>query len=244
MAGLKVAEIFGPTLQGEGYLIGTPCYFVRLGGCDYRCLWCDSLHAVLPEAVRALPTMTEDQISSALAELPGYAKWVILSGGNPLVWDLTALVEDLHAERYKVSVETQGSIWKDWLLDVNHVCLSPKPPSSGMPDAHPDWVERLSKVVYQLEVGKIQHDLKIVIFSEDDLDFARLCRKLFPHTTMYLSVGTYVPGTPYVPHSRPDQFILERTARFWEIIKNDHDLGTCRLLPQYHVLLWGHARGV
>ena len=43
---LRIAEIFGPTIQGEGALIGEPTVFVRAGGCDYRCSWCDSLHAV------------------------------------------------------------------------------------------------------------------------------------------------------------------------------------------------------
>ena len=43
---IRVSEIFGPTIQGEGALIGQPTVFVRTGGCDYRCSWCDSLHAV------------------------------------------------------------------------------------------------------------------------------------------------------------------------------------------------------
>ena len=43
---IRVNEIFGPTIQGEGALIGQPTIFVRTGGCDYRCSWCDTLHAV------------------------------------------------------------------------------------------------------------------------------------------------------------------------------------------------------
>ncbi len=43
---IRISEIFGPTIQGEGALIGQPTVFVRTGGCDYRCAWCDSLHAV------------------------------------------------------------------------------------------------------------------------------------------------------------------------------------------------------
>jgi 7-carboxy-7-deazaguanine synthase len=46
-----VVEVFGPTIQGEGALAGLPTLFVRFGGCDYRCSWCDSLLAVLPEQV-------------------------------------------------------------------------------------------------------------------------------------------------------------------------------------------------
>src|SRR5260370_15944522 len=46
---IRISEIFGPTIQGEGPLIGHPTVFVRTGGCDYRCRWCDTLYAVLPE---------------------------------------------------------------------------------------------------------------------------------------------------------------------------------------------------
>ena len=46
---IRISEIFGPTIQGEGPLMGRPTVFVRTGGCDYRCRWCDTLYAVLPE---------------------------------------------------------------------------------------------------------------------------------------------------------------------------------------------------
>jgi organic radical activating enzyme len=46
---IRISKIFGPTIQGEGPLIGRPIVFVRTGGCDYRCSWCDTLYAVLPE---------------------------------------------------------------------------------------------------------------------------------------------------------------------------------------------------
>ena len=49
MKKVRVSEIFGPTVQGEGPLIGKPTVFVRTGGCDYRCNWCDTLYAVLPK---------------------------------------------------------------------------------------------------------------------------------------------------------------------------------------------------
>jgi len=53
MSEIRISEIFGPTIQGEGPLIGTPTVFVRTAGCDYRCTWCDTLYAVLPDIVRA-----------------------------------------------------------------------------------------------------------------------------------------------------------------------------------------------
>jgi len=61
---IAISEIFGPTVQGEGPLIGQPTVFVRTGGCDYRCVWCDTLYAVLPEHrsewVLMKPTEIED----------------------------------------------------------------------------------------------------------------------------------------------------------------------------------------
>ena len=55
---MKVVETFGPTIQGEGPYAGRVCHFVRFGGCDYRCTWCDSMHAVDPGLVRIADDLT------------------------------------------------------------------------------------------------------------------------------------------------------------------------------------------
>jgi len=135
MTAFPVVEVFGPTIQGEGELAGMPTAFVRFGGCDYRCSWCDSLHAVLPEHVRGAHRMTPAQIAAALEALPGRPDWVTLSGGNPALLELGDLVALLHAAGRRVAVETQGSVWRDWLGDVDLLTISPKPPSSGMATA-------------------------------------------------------------------------------------------------------------
>jgi 7-carboxy-7-deazaguanine synthase len=96
---LPIVEIFGPVLQGEGRMIGAQTHFVRLGYCDLRCSWCDTLYAVLPEQVRELSTqMTPEQIAERLRELNPHTPWVTLSGGNPVMHDLSALVRLLHAD--------------------------------------------------------------------------------------------------------------------------------------------------
>ena len=59
---IRISEIFGPTVQGEGPLIGCPTVFVRTGGCDYRCSWCDTLYAVLPEFSGDWRAMSEAEI--------------------------------------------------------------------------------------------------------------------------------------------------------------------------------------
>src|SRR4051794_6252753 len=80
-----VIEIFGPTIQGEGALAGAPTMFVRFGGCDYRCSWCDSMYAVDPAQVRENAVKMEPQeiIGELLRQLGaarGKGMWVTLSG--------------------------------------------------------------------------------------------------------------------------------------------------------------------
>ena len=130
-----VTEIFGPTVQGEGEHQGKPAYFIRFGGCDYRCEWCDTPHAVLPQAVRAAERLDAFEIVERLRSLPPGPGWVVITGGNPALHELGALVNALQEHNYKVSVETQGSRWKEWLRDCDSICVSPKPPSSGMEES-------------------------------------------------------------------------------------------------------------
>ena len=83
---IRISEIFGPTIQGEGALIGQPTVFVRCGGCDYRCTWCDTLHAVDSDYRHDWPPMTAAAIWRKVVELSGNrALMVALSGGNPAI---------------------------------------------------------------------------------------------------------------------------------------------------------------
>jgi 7-carboxy-7-deazaguanine synthase len=81
---IRISEIFGPTIQGEGPLIGRPTVFVRTAGCDYRCRWCDTLYAVLPEYRDEWTQMTTSEILARVTELTANKHVLIsLSGGNP-----------------------------------------------------------------------------------------------------------------------------------------------------------------
>src|SRR3954471_18698653 len=96
-----VIEIFGPTIQGEGAEAGLPTHFVRLGGCDFRCSWCDTMYAVDPAAVRANSVrMSTDEIVDQIAALEGSPGWVTLSGGNPALHHFGPLVDSLQATGY------------------------------------------------------------------------------------------------------------------------------------------------
>jgi len=243
-----LVEAFGPTLQGEGLMIGTPCYFLRVGGCDYRCSWCDSLHAVLPSLVRLSPRVTWEEAVERIHDLPGKAEWVVLSGGNPLVWDLEDLVHGLQAKGFSVMVETQASIFRDWVNLCDFVVLSPKPPSSGMPHAHSDWADTLEQFVNSLELSVTAYQIKVVVFNDEDLTFAREIHSWYPDTKMTISCGTFAPTTPYTRSERGVQDeardILARTATIAAKVLADPVLGNVPVHPQYHVLLWGHAKGV
>src|ERR1700722_852144 len=90
---ILISEIFGPTVQGEGPLIGRPTVFVRTAGCDYRCTWCDTLHAVLPEHRGEWQLMTPPEIMGQIAELSGgYPVLVTISGGNPALQPVAPLL--------------------------------------------------------------------------------------------------------------------------------------------------------
>jgi 7-carboxy-7-deazaguanine synthase len=243
---LPVVEVFGPTIQGEGALAGLSTYFVRLGYCDYRCSWCDSMYAVDPELVHAnAERLTPLEIGERLRELDAGPEWVTLSGGNPAIHDLGALVETLHDVGFKLCVETQGSFWRDWLTEVDMLTVSPKPPSSGM--ATPERIAVVHDFMEKAEtyLPARRRALKIVVFDEFDLAWASLFlrgyRDDWEH--VFISVGTDAPrpGEP-LPVSRAQ--VCDRTRWLFEHVASDPKLSHVRVLPQLHVLAWGHARAV
>ncbi|NCP78596.1 MAG: 7-carboxy-7-deazaguanine synthase QueE, partial [Desulfuromonadales bacterium] len=134
---IRIAEIFGPTIQGEGALIGQPTIFVRTGGCDYRCAWCDSLHAVDSRFRRDWRAMTTTEVLDQVRALSGGQPLMVsLSGGNPAIQPLGPLIRQGQAAGYRFALETQGSVSRDWFSDLDVLVLSPKPPSSAMTT---DW---------------------------------------------------------------------------------------------------------
>lgn len=134
---IAVSEIFGPTIQGEGALIGKPTVFVRTGGCDYRCSWCDTLYAVLPEHRAEWARMEPEAIFQQVRKLSGdRPTMVTISGGNPAIQPLESLIELGHEHGYTFALETQGSLAKPWFAKLDYLTISPKPPSSGMDT---DW---------------------------------------------------------------------------------------------------------
>ena len=233
-----VVEIFGPTIQGEGPEVGTQCLFVRFGGCDYACAWCDSSHAVLPEEVRSAHRLNEAEIVANLTQLP-WAPVVILSGGNPLLFNLGALVDMLHISGYRVSVETQGSKWKEWINRVDQVVVSPKPPSSGMVPSNTDLTEFLSKTRAPVAI-------KVPCRDQKDVQWAADLPGLFPGHPFFLSVVTLMGGLDGTYAGGRVDTVQDILDRYLDVItwaQAEPTLAEARILPQVHALAWGHERG-
>jgi len=135
------------TIQGEGFHKGTAAYFIRIGGCDVGCHWCDVKESW--DAGLHPPTHIGKIVESAIAN----SKTIVITGGEPLTWDMTALTENLKANDCQVHIETSGAYkltgtW-DW------ICLSPKK------------IKLPTEEIYPLA-----NELKVIVFNKHDLIFA------------------------------------------------------------------------
>src|SRR5690554_648171 len=192
---ILISEIFGPTVQGEGALIGVPTVFVRTGGCDFRCSWCDTLYAVEPQFKSQWQPMDASQIMQQVNELSGGTPLLVtLSGGNPALQPLAPLLELGHAQGYRFAVETQGSKAQDWFAQLDYLTLSPKPPSSGMKFS----AQRLQECIDA--AGKAtQVQLKLVIADEQDYRWARSLAQQFSQLRLCLQPCNLQAATPEQP---------------------------------------------
>ena len=135
------------TIQGEGFHTGTAAYFIRIGGCDVGCHWCDvkeSWNAELhpPTHIQQIVTNAKDN-----------ANTVVVTGGEPLMWDMTALTKQLKEKKLNIHIETSGAYpltgsW-DW------ICLSPKKNKLPTPTVYDN-----------------AHELKVIIYNKHDFIFA------------------------------------------------------------------------
>jgi len=239
---VRISEIFGPTIQGEGPLIGRPTVFVRTAGCDYRCAWCDTLYAVLPEYRDEWALMTPPQIITRVNELARDTPVLIsLSGGNPALQPLAPVIALGRRHRHRFALETQGSVSQVWFADLEWLILSPKPPSSGMTT---DW-NALAECL-EAARGRPRCVLKIVVFDDSDYGYARAAAARHPTLPIYLQVGNPAPLTA-ASGATADQPGAEALMHRWrwladKVIADRWFAAT--VLPQLHVLAWGNKRGV
>jgi 7-carboxy-7-deazaguanine synthase len=249
---IPLVEVFGPTIQGEGVVIGQQTYFLRFGLCDYKCTRCDSMHAVDPHQVRAnAKWLTQQEIANELEaiHLQGSTKWVTFTGGNPCIHDLGELVHTLRSSGWHINVETQGTAAPDWLTYVNLVTVSPKGPGMGE-DCN---LEVLDEFYASLVKNGCHRTTKIVIFDQRDLEFARMVferYQLWQTGPAYLSLGNpWPPGLDlegaWTPHHHIEAMCaaLGNYKRLFEDIQTDPILSKTKFLPQWHWFVWGNEKG-
>ncbi|HEX4206630.1 MAG TPA: 7-carboxy-7-deazaguanine synthase QueE [Ktedonobacteraceae bacterium] len=239
---IAVSETFGPTVQGEGAMIGKPTVFVRTGGCDYRCSWCDSLYAVLPEYKAEWTSMTASEIFAEVQRLSGQQPILVtLSGGNPAIQPLEELIDLGHAHGYSFTIETQGSVAQAWFGKLDYLTLSPKPPSSQQVTR---W-DRLDRCIAYAMEGHEHHTpdvcLKVVVFDDDDFAYARSVAQRYPDIPIYLQAGNHTP--PQVAEQIDIPGVLQRLDWLIQRVTQEQWYDVT-VLPQLHTLLWGNKRAV
>jgi 7-carboxy-7-deazaguanine synthase len=159
---LPVMEAFY-TIQGEGFHQGRAAYFIRLGGCDVGCVWCDVKDSW--DAGKH-PLISIGRIVEEASGHPG--RLAVITGGEPLMHDCSALTAALHAQGFTVNIETSGSHplsgnW-DW------ICLSPKKFKAPLPEILPKT-----------------NELKVVVYNQSDFQWAEKYAALVsPECKLYL----------------------------------------------------------
>ncbi|WP_203363164.1 7-carboxy-7-deazaguanine synthase QueE [Bacillus sp. REN10] len=237
---IPVLEIFGPTVQGEGMVIGRKTMFVRTAGCDYRCSWCDSAFTWDGSAKEEIRQLTAEEIWAELVQLGGQTfDHVTISGGNPaLLSQIADLVSELHEQGVQTALETQGSRWQDWFDQIDELTISPKPPSSGMDT---DF-DQLAAIIQRLQEKERNFSLKVVVFDESDLAYAKQVHQLFPKVPFFLQTGN-----DRLQESNDAELLSHLVKKYEWLIEQtmpDADWKNVRILPQLHTFVWGNKKGV
>ena len=150
------------TLQGEGFHKGLAAFFIRIGGCDVGCHWCDVKESWDP---KIHPSTNIDEIVN---KAKNYSKVAVITGGEPLMWPMDSLTEKLQNSGISTHLETSGAypLSGEW----NWICLSPK--KNKLPNK---------------ECYKSADELKIIVYNKSDFDFAKLqSKKVSKNCKLYL----------------------------------------------------------
>ncbi len=151
------------TLQGEGAHTGKAAYFIRLGGCDVGCVWCDVKDSW---DANKHPQLSVEAIEAGAKAFPG--RMVVITGGEPLMHNLNALTSALHEAGFTINIETSGAHPLSGSLDW--ICLSPKKFKAPLPEVLP-----------------VAHELKVVIFNKTDFAWAeQFAAQVAPHCKLFL----------------------------------------------------------
>ena len=150
------------TIQGEGFHKGTAAYFIRVGGCDVGCHWCDVKESWNAE------THPPTKIDQIVANAATYSNTIVVTGGEPLTWNMEPLTSALKSKNLQTHIETSGAypLSGDW----DWICLSPK--KNKLPEG----------IIYDKA-----HELKVIIYNKHDFDFAQVqAKKVNKNCILYL----------------------------------------------------------
>ena len=244
-------ELFGPTIQGEGVMCGNVTHFIRFGVCDFKCTMCDSKNAVDPEQIkknaRYLPAA---DIISEISQLP-QAPWMTVTGGNPCVHNLTDVVDGIHALGMKVAIETQGTFKPAWIEKCDLITISPKGPGMGEifnESLYEPWAEFIETSLYmkkeQPSTFFPETCLKVVVFDEEDFEFAKMIWSLTPNAPLYLSLGnSWLPEDQLPEGERHIDLLMKRYKNLAEKLYAAPVLNKAKCVPQLHTLVWSNDKG-
>lgn len=239
---LPVMEIFGPTIQGEGMVIGQKTMFVRTAGCDYSCSWCDSSFTWDGTGKNMIRHMEAYEIWEELKAIGGDRfSFVTISGGNPaLLKNISELIQLLKENHIQIGLETQGSKWQDWFYEIDELTLSPKPPSSQMKTD----LSSLDLIVNRLRENHADKNfsLKVVVFDDGDYQYAKQIHKRYAEVPFFLQVGNDDIKT--MDNEKLIMKLLQKYEALIDQVVEDAEFNHIKVLPQLHTYIWGNKRGV
>ncbi|MCL6261136.1 7-carboxy-7-deazaguanine synthase QueE [Aquiflexum sp. TKW24L] len=181
---LPVMEAFY-TIQGEGTFSGSPSYFIRLGGCDVGCVWCDVKESWEAEK---WPILSVESIVNQAMTFPG--RTVVITGGEPLMYKLGPLTATLKKNGFRIHIETSGAHPFSGIFDW--VCFSPKKFKKPHPSIY-DKADELKVIAY--------HNSDFLFAEEHAAKVKSTCQKLLQpewskRETMTNRVIDYVKTNP------------------------------------------------
>jgi 7-cyano-7-deazaguanosine (preQ0) biosynthesis protein QueE len=234
---LPLVELFGPTLQGEGPATGRAATFIRFGGCNLSCSWCDSAYTWDGERfdLREEIALTEPSVIAArVAQLAGHVPLVVLTGGEPLLNQRNAawpqLLRSLVVEQGRIlHVETNGTLvpTPDTLTWVSTLIVSPKLPHAGLHRGKQD--PALARGWATIARDHDAH-LKVVVRDVEDVDRA---------LRLALDWAWPLDRVWVMPEGTTGEVLAER----WPTIADAAAARGINASHRLHVLAWRDTRG-
>lgn len=225
---LVINEIFGPTIQGEGPHLGQPCMFLRTGGCNLRCGFCDTKYTWDWSQYDPREELHSTPLEDIVAQLNAqpFVRHLVISGGEPMLQqnNLRHLTGLLHQTGWTTEMETAGTIAPLYPDLVNHYNISPKLENSGNPlnrRYRPDVLERLQKLPSKC--------FKFVVTALSDFD--EIDRLVQTHSLSPVYI---------MPEGTNDDTLKERSQAITSAVIERGYWLTTRL----HITLFGNKRAV